>query len=76
MRREELAAERERAAIRRAALSTHGGDLTDAERLLVVDDEEADEAQVQAAAGPCVLGGRSCLGRCRGLIPEFSDVVS
>ncbi|MFD8092376.1 hypothetical protein [Streptomyces malaysiensis] len=52
-RREELAAERERAAIRRAALvalGAEGDDLTDAERLLAVDDEDADEAQIHAAA--------------------------
>ncbi|MGQ4490871.1 hypothetical protein ACN6LM_001759 [Streptomyces sp. SAS_281] len=52
-RREELAAERERAALRRAALvalGAEGDDLVDAERLLAVDDEDADEAQVQAAA--------------------------
>ncbi|WP_164436661.1 hypothetical protein [Streptomyces rhizosphaericus] len=52
-RREELAAERERSAIRRAALvalGAEGDDLTDAERLLAVDDEDADEAQIHAAA--------------------------
>ncbi|MEU6256300.1 hypothetical protein [Streptomyces sp. NPDC047043] len=52
-RREELAAERERAALRRAALmalGAEGDDLVDAERLLAVEDEDADEAQVQAAA--------------------------
>ncbi|MFD4482387.1 hypothetical protein ACFVXC_35140 [Streptomyces sp. NPDC058257] len=52
-RREELAAERERAALRRAALvalGAEGDDLVDAERLLAVDDEDADEAQFQAAA--------------------------
>ncbi|MGV9272307.1 hypothetical protein [Streptomyces griseosporeus] len=52
-RREELAAERERAALRRAALvalGAEGDDLVDAERLLAVDDEDADEAQIQAAA--------------------------
>lgn len=52
-RREELAAERERAALRRAALvalGAEGDDLVDAERLLAVDDEDADEAQVQSAA--------------------------
>ncbi|MFF7092827.1 hypothetical protein ACFY9A_10575 [Streptomyces rubradiris] len=51
-RREELAAERERAALRRAALvalGASGEDLTDAERLLATDDD-ADEAQIQAAA--------------------------
>ncbi|MFI9391915.1 hypothetical protein ACIG53_13640 [Streptomyces bauhiniae] len=51
-RREEQAAERERAALRRAALvalGAEGDDLTDAERLLAVDDD-ADEAQIQAAA--------------------------
>lgn len=51
-RREELAAERERAALRRAALvalGASGEDLTDAERLLAADDD-ADEAQIQAAA--------------------------
>jgi len=52
-RREELAAERERAALRRAALvalGAQGDDLVDAERLLAVDDEDADEAQFQSAA--------------------------
>jgi hypothetical protein len=52
-RREELAAERERAALRRGALvalGAEGDDLVDAERLLAVSDEDADEAQVQAAA--------------------------
>lgn len=52
-RREELAAERERAALRRGALvalGAEGDDLVDAERLLAVDDEDADEAQFQAAA--------------------------
>ncbi|MFB6604249.1 hypothetical protein ACFCXR_38000 [Streptomyces noursei] len=52
-RREELAAQRERAAVRRAALvsmGASGDDLADAERLLVTDDEDVDEAQVQAAA--------------------------
>ncbi len=52
-RREELAAERERAALRRAALvalGASGEDLVDAERLLATDDEDADDAQVQAAA--------------------------
>ncbi|MGW7692059.1 hypothetical protein ACWGMA_24885 [Streptomyces asiaticus] len=47
-------AERERAAIRRAALvalGAEGDDLTDTERLLAVDDEDADEAQIHAAAG-------------------------
>ncbi|MFD8379093.1 hypothetical protein ACFV2X_11230 [Streptomyces sp. NPDC059679] len=51
-RREEAAAERERTAIRRAALvalGAKGNDLADAERLLATDDE-ADEAQVTAAA--------------------------
>ncbi|MGW3101343.1 hypothetical protein [Streptomyces sp. NPDC001100] len=52
-RREELAAERERAALRRGALvalGAEGDDLADAERLLAVGDEDADEAQVQSAA--------------------------
>lgn len=52
-RREELAAERERAALRRAALvalGAEGEDLVDAEHLLAVDDEDADEAQIQSAA--------------------------
>ncbi|MFE4535825.1 hypothetical protein ACFRKB_12170 [Streptomyces scopuliridis] len=52
-RREELAAERERAALRRGALvalGAEGDDLVDAERLLAVDDEDADEAQIQSAA--------------------------
>ncbi|GAB2751635.1 MULTISPECIES: hypothetical protein [Streptomyces] len=52
-RREEQAAERERAALRRAALvalGAKGDDLVDAERLLAVDDEDADEAGIQAAA--------------------------
>ncbi|MER6610144.1 hypothetical protein ABT282_30600 [Streptomyces sp. NPDC000927] len=52
-RREELAAERERGALRRAALvalGAEGEDLADAERLLAVDDQDADEAQIQAAA--------------------------
>ncbi|WP_330317946.1 hypothetical protein [Streptomyces platensis] len=52
-RREEMAAERERAALRRAALvalGAEGDDLVDAERLLPVDDEDADETQIQAAA--------------------------
>uniref|UniRef100_A0AAU2UX76 Uncharacterized protein n=1 Tax=Streptomyces sp. NBC_00003 TaxID=2903608 RepID=A0AAU2UX76_9ACTN len=52
-RREELAAERERSALRRAALvalGAEGDDLVDAERLLTVDDEDADEAQIQSAA--------------------------
>ncbi|RYJ28807.1 hypothetical protein CU044_2568 [Streptomyces sp. L-9-10] len=52
-RREELAAERERAALRRAALvalGAEGDELVDAERLLAVDDEDADEAQIQSAA--------------------------
>ncbi|MGW7572402.1 hypothetical protein [Streptomyces sp. NPDC054765] len=52
-RREELAAERERAALRRAALvslGAEGNDLVDAERLLAVDDEDAEEPQIQAAA--------------------------
>ncbi|MGW0992021.1 hypothetical protein ACWD5V_01610 [Streptomyces sp. NPDC002523] len=52
-RREELAAERERAALRRAvlvALGAEGDDLLDAERLLALDDEDADEAQIQSAA--------------------------
>ncbi|MFE3526992.1 hypothetical protein ACFXOD_36550 [Streptomyces sp. NPDC059161] len=52
-RREELAANRERAALRRAALvalGASGEDLVDAERLLATDDEDADDAQIQAAA--------------------------
>jgi hypothetical protein len=52
-RREELAAEWERAALRRAALvglGAEGDDLVDAERLPAVDDEDADEAQIQSAA--------------------------
>ncbi|MFJ9617861.1 hypothetical protein [Streptomyces noursei] len=52
-RREELAAQREQAALRRAALvalGAKGEDLVDAERLLATDDEDADEAQIQAAA--------------------------
>ncbi|WP_405803370.1 hypothetical protein [Streptomyces sp. NBC_01187] len=52
-RREELASEREQAAIRRAALvalGAEGDDLTDAEQLLAVHEEDADEAQIQAAA--------------------------
>ncbi|MGW3118524.1 hypothetical protein ACWDBW_15535 [Streptomyces sp. NPDC001107] len=52
-RREELAAERERAALRRGALvalGAEGEDLVDAERLLAVDDEDADETQIQSAA--------------------------
>lgn len=51
--REEQAAERERAALRRAALvglGAKGDDLVDAERLLAVDDEDADETQIQSAA--------------------------
>ncbi|MER5543009.1 hypothetical protein ABT072_11305 [Streptomyces sp. NPDC002589] len=51
-RREEIAVERERAALRRAALvalGASGDDLTDAERLLVTDDD-ADDSQIQAAA--------------------------
>lgn len=52
-RREELAAERERAALRRAALvalGASGDDLVDAERLLTTGEEDADDAQIQAAA--------------------------
>ncbi|MEK2478879.1 hypothetical protein [Streptomyces noursei] len=52
-RREELAVQREQAALRRAALvalGASGEDLVDAERLLATDDEDADEAQIQAAA--------------------------
>ncbi|MFF4802336.1 hypothetical protein ACFY1U_28690 [Streptomyces sp. NPDC001351] len=52
-RREEMAAERERAALRRGALvalGAEGDDLVDAERLLAVDDEDADETQIQSAA--------------------------
>ncbi|MGP8301978.1 hypothetical protein ACTPOK_29475 [Streptomyces inhibens] len=52
-RREELASEREQAALRRAALvslGAEGDDLVDAERLLALDDEEAEEPQIQAAA--------------------------
>ncbi|MFI0819808.1 hypothetical protein ACH4TX_27075 [Streptomyces sp. NPDC021098] len=52
-RREEQGAERERAALRRAALvalGAEGDDLVDAERLLAVDDEDADEAQIRSAA--------------------------
>ncbi|GHJ28522.1 hypothetical protein TPA0910_29550 [Streptomyces hygroscopicus subsp. sporocinereus] len=52
-RREELAVERERAALWRAALvalGAEGEDLADAERLLAVDDEDADETQIQVAA--------------------------
>jgi hypothetical protein len=51
-RREEAAAGRERSALRRAALvalGAAGDDLADAERLLSADDD-ADEAQVAAAA--------------------------
>ncbi|MBY8884764.1 hypothetical protein K7472_07885 [Streptomyces sp. PTM05] len=51
-RREQIAAERERAALRRAvlvSLGAAGEDLADAERLLATDDD-ADEAQVAAAA--------------------------
>ncbi|WP_425834151.1 hypothetical protein [Streptomyces fractus] len=51
--REQEAAARERAAVRRSALvalGASGEDLTDAERLLAIDDEDTDEAQVQAAA--------------------------
>ncbi|MGW7594760.1 hypothetical protein, partial [Streptomyces rubiginosohelvolus] len=33
------------------ALGAEGDDLTDTERLLAVDDEDADEAQIHAAAG-------------------------
>ncbi|MFI1830734.1 hypothetical protein ACH41E_30495 [Streptomyces sp. NPDC020412] len=50
-RREEAAVERERAALRRAVLvglGASGDDLTDAERLLAEEDD-ADEAQLQAA---------------------------
>ncbi|MDI3406274.1 hypothetical protein [Streptomyces cavernicola] len=52
-RREELAAERERAALCRAplvALGAEGDDLVDAERLLTVEDDDADEAQIESAA--------------------------
>ncbi|MGV9760444.1 hypothetical protein ACWDUC_32150 [Streptomyces tricolor] len=53
-RREQAPVERElQAALRRAALvalGAEGDDLVDAERLLAVDDEAADEAQIQAAA--------------------------
>jgi hypothetical protein len=52
-RREEIAAERERAALRRGALvalGAEGDDLVDAERLLAVDNEDADETQIQSAA--------------------------
>lgn len=52
-RREEQAADRERAALRRGALvalGAAGEGLVDAERLLVTEDEDADEAQIQAAA--------------------------
>jgi hypothetical protein len=71
-RREELAAERERAALRRAslvALGAEGDDLVDAERLLAVDDEDADETQVQAAAEALRSRRPELFGEVRSAVP-------
>ncbi|MEU7640908.1 hypothetical protein AB0C11_33405 [Streptomyces sp. NPDC039016] len=71
-RREELAAEREWAALRRAALvalGASGDDLVDAERLLVSDDEEADEVQVQAAAEALRARRPELFGEVRTAVP-------
>ncbi|MER8002125.1 hypothetical protein [Streptomyces sp. NPDC095613] len=71
-RREELAAERERAALRRAALvalGAAGDDLADAERLLATDDEEADEAQIAAAAEALRARRPELFGEVRNRVP-------
>lgn len=71
-RREELAAERERAALRRAALvalGAEGDDLVDAERLLAVDDEDADETQIQAAAEGLRVRRPELFGEVRSPVP-------
>ncbi|MDX3224542.1 hypothetical protein [Streptomyces sp. ME19-01-6] len=74
-RREEAAAERERAAMRRAvlvALGAKGDDLTDAERLLAADDE-ADEAQVTAAAEALRARRPELFGEVRAPVPAAPD---
>jgi hypothetical protein len=75
-RREELAAERERAALRRAALvslGAEGDDLVDAERLLAVDDEDADEAQISAAAEALRTRRPELFGEGRMQVPAAPD---
>ncbi|MFK0279835.1 hypothetical protein ACIQVL_05080 [Streptomyces sp. NPDC090499] len=71
-RREELATERERAALRRAALvalGAVGDDLVDAERLLAVDEEDADEAQIQSAAEALRIRRPELFGELRTAVP-------
>ncbi|MFE0130183.1 hypothetical protein ACFWY6_01075 [Streptomyces sp. NPDC059037] len=71
-RREELAAERERAALRRAALvalGAEGDDLVDAERLLTLDDDDADEAQIQSAAESLRARRPELFGEVRRAVP-------
>lgn len=71
-RREELAAEREGAALRRAALvalGAAGDDLVDAEQLLAVDDEDADDAQIQAAAEALRVRRPELFGEVRNPVP-------
>lgn len=71
-RREEMAAERERAALRRAvlvALGAEGDGLVDAERLLAVDDEDADETQIQAAAEALRSRRPELFGEVRNSVP-------
>ncbi|MEU9188224.1 hypothetical protein AB0D14_27545 [Streptomyces sp. NPDC048484] len=75
-RREELAAERERAALRRAALvslGAEGDDLVDAERLLAVDDEDADESQISAAAEALRSRRPELFGEVRRQVPAAPD---
>ncbi|MET8681841.1 hypothetical protein ABZW18_30735 [Streptomyces sp. NPDC004647] len=75
-RREELAAERERAALRRAALvslGAEGDDLVDAERLLAVDDEDADEAQISTAAEALRSRRPELFGEVRRQVPAAPD---
>ncbi|MFF8928959.1 hypothetical protein ACF1AO_16970 [Streptomyces longwoodensis] len=71
-RRKELAAERERAALRRAALVALGAESdesVDAERLLAVDEEGADEAQIQSAAEALRARRPQLFGGVRALVP-------
>ncbi|MER7047926.1 hypothetical protein [Streptomyces jumonjinensis] len=70
-RREDAAAERERAALRRAVLvglGASGDDLVDAERLLA-DENDADEAQLQAAGEALRVRRPELFGEVRTPVP-------
>ncbi|GAA1919650.1 hypothetical protein [Streptantibioticus ferralitis] len=71
-RREEAAIERERAALRRAALvalGAAGDDLVDAEKLLAAEDD-ADEAQIAAAAEVLRVRRPELFGEVRTPVPS------